>query len=306
MQPHTEARQLSDPPFQPRRDAPMNTEARRLRALAVDSAARALSSDGLNQHSTTVQADQIIALADQLYNYIETGASTHTNKPYTGSKIPDTGTIAYQYDPTPQDLAAIVADADSNPIEPIRLPRGWNAEKVLAHLRANPYYPRAELIDDGDVESIAILPRPAAPYRPEQHVINEVIRRASANPGARTALKPDWDHPYILGAFRRAGYAYALLHADDGNTFIIADERVQPDSPQNTDELRHGYSFQALLTQAKQSGVNRVPLSEAWDTQLILAGFIASGYPDAELKRPLGRSGIFLHPGQPEPGDTQP
>lgn len=272
-----------------------NTEARRLRALAIDSAARALS-----QHSTTVQADQIIALAAILYNYIDTGATPPTHfsaNCHTGSIIPGTNIVAYQYDPTPEVLEQIIDDAHANPTEPIRLPRGWNTDKVLAHLRANPLYPRAELIDDGDPESIAILPRPATPYRPEQHVINEVIRRASANPGARTALKPGWDHPYILGAFHRAGYAHALLHASDGDTFIIADERVQPEDSQSTDELRHGYSFQALLTQAKQSGVNRIPLSEAWDTQLILAGFIASGYSDAELKRPLGRSGIFIHPG---------
>lgn len=207
----------------------MNNEARRLRACAIDSASRAIAADDLSPLSLKETAREIIDLADRLYAYIDTGEVTQ----------PAPASSPYQYQPTAENLAEMVTEAQTSPSEPIGLPRVWNNEAVLTHFKQNGFS-QAELHDSGDADTIVIVPYPLSP--------------------------------------------------DERQDLPEQDERIIKD------EVKHGYSFQALLASAKTA--DKIVLDGRWNADLILTGFVQAGYVHATLHFPLGKAGTYLYPGE--------
>ncbi len=99
----------------PSPDAPMNTEARRLRAFAVDAAARSL----VGLYSSETKATRIIELADRLYQYIETG------RPSPSDSMPEV--LGYSF----RELLAGVRRDNGSPQQPVMLERHWDKELIL-------------------------------------------------------------------------------------------------------------------------------------------------------------------------------
>ena len=90
--------------------------------------------------------------------------------------------------------------------------------------------------------------------------------------------------------------AQILPLADRLYQYILSGQ-PEPLNPVLADEVKHGYSFQALLASAKRNNAEQIALSRQWDIEQILAGFINAGYVHARLDAPLGETGVRLYPG---------
>lgn len=210
----------------------MNNEARRLRACAIDSASRAIAADDLSPLSLKETAREIIDLADRLYAYIDTGEVTQ----------PAPASSPYQYQPTAENLAEMIIEAQTSPSEPIGLPRVWNNEAVLTHFKQNGFS-QAELHDSGDADAIVIIPQPAppddsVPWTTNNRIICDETKHgysfqallASAKTADKVVLDGRWDTDLILTGFVQAGYVHATLHAPLGRmeTYLYPGELDLP------------------------------------------------------------------------------